>query len=94
MLLHITNSSQWGNRNLFYTPHCQLSGVGLGMRLNYLYMWHPLFQAHWDDHASRLQCTYIMIAPLVSSNSSLHFVLFVLLSTYKPFILVYMYNLK
>jgi hypothetical protein len=27
------------------TPHCQFRGLGQGMKLSYLYLWYPLFQA-------------------------------------------------
>ena len=30
------------------TPHCQLRGVGQGMKQTYLYLWYPLFQVQWD----------------------------------------------
>jgi hypothetical protein len=49
-------SSQWENLNRLFSrkvsfltaPHCQLRGVGQGMKLTYLYLWYPLFQAQWD----------------------------------------------
>jgi hypothetical protein len=49
-------SSQWENLNhllcrkdsFLTTPHCQFRGVGKGMKLTYLYLWYPAFQAQWD----------------------------------------------
>ena len=47
--------SQWENLNHFFrrkvsfltAPYCQFRGVGQGMKLTYLYLWFPLFQAQW-----------------------------------------------
>ena len=49
-------SSQWENLNHLFCrkvsfltdPHCQIRGVGQGMKQTYLYLWYPLFQAQWD----------------------------------------------
>ena len=56
MLLHINRKFTMGKLksircrifSFFIAPHCQVGGVGHGIKQTYLYMWYPLFQAQWD----------------------------------------------
>ena len=52
----LLESSQWENLNNIFcrkvsfltVTHRQFQGIGKGMKQTYLYLWYPLFQAHWN----------------------------------------------
>jgi hypothetical protein len=46
--------------SFFIAPHCQVRGVGHGIKQTYLYMWYPLFQAQfWWTCFSMRQSSYL-----------------------------------
>ena len=63
-------SSQWENLNQVFcrkvsfltAPHCQFRDVGQVMKLTYLHMWYPLFQAQWNrcDQRNHQPPTYLV----------------------------------